>query len=212
MARSNPGKEVDELLQRYPIITDQIEKRELRVILQTLALVLRSTEAGDVVEFGCYEGTTSLFLQRLLIADGRKRQLHLYDSFAGLPEKTTPDISPAGIHFVGGELHASQKQLRKNFQHAGLPLPTVHKVWFDELGEDDLPRQIAFAFLDGDFYESILQSLRRIENNLVPKAIVVVDDYQSEALPGVAKAVDEWLKQHPSDIRTEASLAIITPH
>ena len=38
---------------------------------------------------------------------------------------------------------------------------------------------------------------------------VIVDDYQNAALPGAAKAVDEWLNTHTANLRVEASLAII---
>jgi len=42
-------------------------------------------------------------------------------------------------------------------------------------------------------------------------ATIIVDDYANEALPGAARAVDEWLannRQYTS--RTESSLAIIS--
>ena len=38
------------------------------------------------------------------------------------------------------------------------------------------------------------------------------DDYANEALPGAAKAVDEWLHTHPAKLRVEHSLAIIRPY
>ncbi len=88
----------------------------------------------------------------------------------------------------------------------------VKKAWFADLGPADLPGKIAFAFLDGDYYESIRDSLRLIERKLSPGAVIVVDDYQSEALPGVAKAVDEWLGTGYSKVlklRVERSLAVI---
>ena len=37
----------------------------------------------------------------------------------------------------------------------------MHKGWFDQLSDREVPEQIAFAFLDGDFYSSIIDSLRR---------------------------------------------------
>jgi O-methyltransferase len=40
-------------------------------------------------------------------------------------------------------------------------------------------------------------------------AIIVVDDYGNDTLPGAAKAVDEWLESHKATIRVEHSLAII---
>ena len=198
----------DELISKYPLITDQVDIRELTVILQALENVLERGVAGDVVEFGCYKGTTSLFLQRML--QGRTKRLHVYDSFAGLPEKTAADSSPIGYRFIKGELHATKTGFIQTFKRANLPLPVIHKGWFDELTRKDVPAQVAFAFLDGDYYESIAASLRLIEDALVPGAVIVVDDYMNEALPGAQKAVDEWLKRRNFPLRREASLAVIS--
>ncbi len=206
-----------ELLKRYSIVSDQIEPDELTVILRQLEVVLANNIAGDVVEFGCYEGTTSLFLQRILqrhnekiaTSIATKRMLHVYDSFAGLPLKSEKDRSPAGEQFKSGELRATKSQLIKHFKQAHLPLPIIHKAWFSQLINHDLPPVIAFAFFDGDFYESIKQSLQHVWPHISKGGIVVVDDYQSESLPGVRLAVDEWLRDHPAQICVEASLALL---
>jgi O-methyltransferase len=152
-----------------------------------------------------------LFLQRLLRERQENRELHVYDSFAGLPNKTQEDRSPVGEQFKAGELSASKSVFISHFKHAGLPLPTIHKAWFDQLTERDMPETIAFAFLDGDFYTSIKTSLHLIEKKLSKGAVVIVDDYQAEALPGAARAVHEWLSSRPHlQIRPAHSLAIIT--
>jgi O-methyltransferase len=197
-----------ELIDRYPIISDQVDARELSVILAMCERALEQTEQGAFTEFGCYAGTTSLFIARLL--RHQNREFHVYDSFAGLPDKTTEDISPAGEQFKTGELLASKKMFITHFKKAGLQLPVIHKCWFSDLTEDDVPAQIALAFLDGDYYQSIIDPLKLIWPRLVSGAIVVVDDYQNEALPGARRAVDDWVKTHPADVRTEASLGIIT--
>ena len=44
------------------------------------------------------------------------------------------------------------------------------------------------------FYESIVDSFRVCESKFNEDAIIIVDDYANEALPGAAKATDEWLK------------------
>lgn len=164
---------------------------------------------GDVVELGCYVGTTTLFLQRLLLAYKSPKELHAYDSFAGLPPKTAFDASPAGEQFKAGELKAPRAEFIKHFRQAGLPLPVMHKAWFSDLAPADLPGEIAFAFLDGDFYDSIHDSLKVIWPKLQLGAIVIIDDYQSEALPGAKRAVDEWLVTHPARLQVTASLAIV---
>ncbi len=198
---------IDGLLSKYPLISDQVNKQQVRVILSELEQVLDANIDGAVVEFGCYIGTTSVFIRRLLDARGDNREFHVYDSFEGLPPKTSQDNSPAGTQFQAGELSVSKKEFLKEFQKAGLRPPKVHKGWFSELSETDVPHNIAFAFLDGDFYESIRDSLRLVLPRMKAGGTIIVDDYAREALPGAALAVDELLPG--KDIRTSHNLGII---
>ena len=201
----NKSMSLERYLATATLLSEQITFRELAIILRELVRV--QTVPGAVVEFGCYAGTASIHIARWL---GGK-QFHVYDSFAGLPEKTTPDISPIGEQFRPGELLATKKQFMTNFKKAGIPLPHIHKGWFRDLHPSDIPAPISFAFLDGDYYESILTPLRLIEGKLADGAVIVVDDYTNEALPGAVRAVDEWLRTHPARLRVEQSLAVIHP-
>jgi len=182
---------IDELLRKYPIISDQVDADDVRTVLVELEKTLGQKVPGDIVEFGCYIGTTSLFIRRLLDLRQENRTFHVYDSFEGLPEKSREDESPAGTNFQAGKLAVSKKQLTREFQKAGLKLPIIHKGWFDQLSSGDVPEQIAFAFLDGDFYESIKSSLKLVLPRMQPGSTIVIDDYAREALPGVARAVQE---------------------
>lgn len=195
------------LLNKYPIISDQVDRRELQVVLEQFEKSL-SIE-GAVVEFGCYVGTTSLFIRRLLNEHDDNREFHVYDSFEGLPEKHELDLSPAGEQFKAGELSVSKKQFIQEFKKAGLRLPMIHKGWFSDLTGSDVPAPVAFAFLDGDYYDSIKRPLQLLQSKLSPGAVIVVDDYANEALPGAAKAVDEWCQIRGYSVRVAHSLAII---
>lgn len=201
--------ETDELLKKYPIISDQVDAKELRVILLELEAQLRAGVVGNVVELGCYVGTTSVFIRRLLTAYNFTGEFHVYDSFAGLPPKTHEDQSVVGDQFVTGELLAPRKTFIENFKKAGLALPTIHKCWFNELTQADIPSQVMFAFFDGDYYESIKDSFRVCTPHFATDATVLVDDYASEALPGAAKATDEWARAHGQVVRSQASLGIM---
>lgn len=182
-----------ELVLKFPIISEQIEKDELLSILNELEKVLDADLNGDICEFGCFAGTTSLFLQRLLIEKKSKKKLYLYDSFEGLPEKSKQDQSAAGVDFVNGELMASKSQLKLNFKKANLPLPKIKKAWFQDLKPKDVPKQICFAFLDGDFYQSIKDPLELIKNKVTVGGLIIIDDYDNPALPGAKQATDEFL-------------------
>jgi O-methyltransferase len=195
------------MLTKYPIISDQVNAAQLRVILQELDKTLGQGIAGDVMEFGCYIGTTSLFIRRLLDEKREKRTFHVYDSFEGLPEKTKEDNSTAGEQFKAGELSVTKKQFIHEFQKANLKLPIIHKGWFGELTSQDVPEQICFAFLDGDFYSSIKDSLALVLPRVAKGGVVIIDDYSREALPGAAKAVHELLPH--TSVQTIHNLGII---
>lgn len=196
-----------ELIQKYPLISNQIDKAQISTILAELEGVLQRGTEGAVVEFGCYIGTTSLFIRRLLDTQKDEREFHVYDSFAGLPPKTAEDESRAGDQFQAGELAISKKEFAAQFKKAGLRPPVIHKGWFSDFTAADVPSQIAFAFLDGDFYQSIKDSIRLVRPRLVPGSTIVIDDYAREALPGVKRAVDELLPGRP--VFVEHNLGII---
>ena len=162
---------------------------------------------GDVVEFGCYEGDTSLEFAKILRKTDKK--LWIYDSFEGLPEKSKFDQSGLGENFQAGALAVSKRTVKLRFLRAELPVPLIKKAWFSDLTPDDLPEKICFAFLDGDLYESIRDSLRLVEDKIPKNGIIVVHDYNNPALPGVAKAVDEWLDKCSAKMQIWESLAIV---
>lgn len=199
---------VYEQYEAKPLISDQINAKQLRVILRELERAV-SKHDGAIVEFGCYIGTTSLFIRRLLDQRHDDREFHVYDSFEGLPAKTSADESRAGDQFQAGELAVSKRQFIQEFKKAGLRPPIIHKGWFKDLTEANVPGSIAFAFLDGDFYESIRDSLKLVLPRLQPGGCIIIDDYAREALPGAARAVHELLPGH--QIATEHNLGVVWP-
>jgi O-methyltransferase len=191
------------------LLSDQVGEKEINIIIRELRRIIDKNILGDVVEFGCYLGTTSVYLAKVLMESSDNRQLYVYDSFSGLPDKTKQDTSPLGTQFKPGELLATKKQFMKNMIQARVTMPHIKKAWFSNLTYDDIPKKVAFAFLDGDYYSSIVDSLKLLDLNLLPGSTIVVDDYANAALPGVAKAVNEWLLKHSTVKKIEQSLAII---
>lgn len=190
-----------DLLATYPIVSDQVEKDELGVLLHELEKVIDSNIQGDIVEFGCYVGTTSLFIQRLLLAKKSTKKFYVYDSFDGLPEKTKEDESPLGVDFKRGELRSTKADFIHNFRKANLPLPIIKKAWFNEVEDHEVPNNICFAFLDGDYYKSIRSSLRLVRGKMTPGSVLVIDDYDNPALPGAKKAFED----HQANMTTNKS-------
>lgn len=122
------------------------------------------------------------------------KKLWIYDSFEGLPEKDVQDESALGVDFRRGELAVTKREVKQRFLRAGLPVPVIKKAWFSELRTEDMPGEIAFAFLDGDLYQSIRDSLMLVGLRMVSGGVIMVHDYNNPALPGVKRAVDEWMR------------------
>lgn len=150
---------------------------------------------GDVVEIGCHAGGTSVFLKMLIDNFAPGRDLHVYDSFQGMPKPGTQDA-----YLVEGDRSSTVQQLAETFAHYGLPLPRIHPGWFEETLPSQLPPRIAAAYLDGDFYDSIMVSLKEVWPRLSPNGIIIIDDYADldrapnafAKLPGVKLACDDF--------------------
>ena len=108
----------------------QIPTRETDIIVAELQKT--ADISGDVVEFGCYAGDTSVILAAEL-KNNPDKWLYLYDSFEGLPEKTVEDEAPQGWRFQAGELRVSEDTVAHKFKKLSLPDPVIKKAWFNEL-------------------------------------------------------------------------------
>lgn len=189
---------------------DQVSASETEKIIEIAEGCL--VVEGDFVELGCYKGDTSLLLAELLVeksVEKSVKKLWIYDSFEGLPEKKMEDESVIGKDFESGELFVTKRGVKERFLRANLPVPVIKKAWFKDLTDVDLPAKVAFAFLDGDFYESIRDSLKLVENKMSESGMIIVHDYGNLALPGVVKAVDEWMRNKELKMKRYESLAII---
>ena len=202
---------------------DQVSREETVRILNIAQEMLEIP--GDFVEMGCYKGDTSLLLAEVLYEYNRElsvknsveksvekpvKKLWIYDSFEGLPEKSDRDESMLGVDFKKGELAVTKREVKERFLRAGLPVPVIKKAWFAELKPSDLPEKIAFAFLDGDLYESIRDSLRLVTKKMAEGGVILVHDYTNLALPGVKKAVEEWSKEGDYRLRVVKSMVEIS--
>lgn len=173
-------------------------------IYHLLTQVVLMKVPGDIVELGSYDGNTSILMQKTLDQLGSKKTIHVYDSFEGLPEKSNKD---GGTQFYAGSCKTQKENLIENFKQHKTKVPKIHEGWFSDTLPKGLPKQIAFAHLDGDFYSSILESLTYVYPRLAKGAVVVVDDYcdpkvhdVNNILPGVKKACDEFFKDKKEQV------------
>ena len=73
-------------------------------------------------------------------------------------------------------------------------MPIIHQGLFSQINEDEYPSTISFAFFDSHLYDSIYDSFKLIWDKLQINSIIVIDDYDSDDLPGVKKACIDYFK------------------
>jgi hypothetical protein len=130
---------------------------------------------GDFVEVGVYRGGSASVLYE--ISQIQHRLLYLYDTFEGIPFS-----GPDDTHQVGDFSDCDGAEAI----HCAMPEAIVQKGVFPR--DQTIPKQIAFAHLDCDQYQSYRESLDIIIPRMVRWGIIMCDDY---ALAGAAKAIDE---------------------
>jgi asparagine synthase (glutamine-hydrolysing) len=92
-------------------------------------------------------------------------------------------------------------QVAENFRKCGYPVEHNEVHLRQGLFQDTLHivEPVAFAHIDGDWYESVTTCLQRIEPHLVRNGVLVIDDYDHWS--GCRKAVDEYFEDKRSRYR-----------
>lgn len=144
---------------------------------------------GDLAEFGVYRGGSA----KLLASLKGQRQLHLFDTFEGMPAaRADVDHHRAG-DFADTSLEAVREYLR--------PFPKVefYRGRFPESarGLAATPIRFSFVHLDVDLYESTKAGLAFFYPRLVAGGVLVSHDYRSRWCPGVRRAFDEFFSDKP---------------
>ena len=163
-------------------------------VLTSLQIVLEKDIPGAIVELGCNVGTTSIYIRKLLDLYESDKEYHVYDSWEGLPELHSKDIALTGGGFTKGACKTSEEQFKYNLVSRGLNVPIIHSGWFSEIPDNEYPDQICFAFFDGDFYTSIIDSFNKTFNKMQRGGIVIIDDCGWSRLPGCETACLEFLQ------------------
>ena len=169
------------------MLSDAIGMQDFSRIIHICHYVLETQHLeGDIVEFGCYVGQTAK-----LISSISTKNVHVYDSFDGLP-KTYENYE--------GEMRIGYDRFVSNFTASNVRLPTINQGWFSDIKLEQVPDKISFAHLDGDLYDSTIQPLNLIYNRMTPGGIILVDDYCAEKWHGVETAVTEFFKDKPETV------------
>jgi O-methyltransferase len=169
-----------------------INSEQIKKLIEFLLKSIEENLEGDVVEFGCYVGESSKYLMKTLVETNSNKKLFVYDSFEGLPDLSEWEKNTG---WRPGTLKTSEEVLISNFKQNNLPLPIIHKDWFKNVPEYKVPEKISFAFLDGDFYDSIYDSLEKVYDKVQDGGYICFHDYKRNDLPGVEAAIKDFLNK-----------------
>jgi hypothetical protein len=166
--------------------------------------ITTSRVPGSIVECGVWRGGCMMLAALALRREKEKRQLFLFDTFAGMTKPTEKDTGPDGSEAVTMWLDQRQangsnwlsvplKEVKRNLAQTGYPEDLLTFVQGDVLRTipKEAPDEIALLRLDTDWYESTMHELEHLYPRLAPGGVLIIDDYGH--WKGAREAVDEYL-------------------
>jgi len=153
---------------------------------------------GDLIECGVWRGGACIFMAGWLKEHGlTDRYVYLADSFDGVP-RSSHDADKE-LHLAKDrypELAVSQETVEQNFALYDLLDGNIRflKGQFKDTLSTASIDQIALLRLDGDLYESTMDSLVTLYDKVAAGGIVIVDDYG--VLPPCRQAVHDYFEVH----------------
>jgi hypothetical protein len=140
-------------------------------LLFIAGFVLDHPGLGPIVECGAFKGGSSAKLS--VLAQAVDADLHIFDSFQGVPEPTEGDgtyVTTAGVVNIwrGGAFAGSEAEVRANIRaHGVLERCHFHQGYFEQTrpGSDLKP---GYAFIDVDLASSARTCIQFLWPNLTP--------------------------------------------
>lgn len=179
-------------------------------LIESVQYVVKNNISGALVECGVWKGGSMMAIAETLLALGiRDRELYLYDTFEGMTAPTEEDVDQLNRDAASQlKQDASKKSesvvwacsglddVKQNIARTGYPADKIHFIQGDILKTipAHMPGTTALLRLDTDWYESTKHEMEHLYPLLVPKGILIIDDYGF--WKGSKKAVDEYLQQH----------------
>ena len=159
--------------------------KRMRNVQHCIERVIDDGIPGDLLEAGVWRGGTCIFMRGALEAYGVKdRKVWVADSFQGLPEPN-PEKYPADADewmHRAKQLAIPCDAVKENFERFGLLDDQVDFIegFFSETLMRAPIKQLAVLRLDGDMYESTMDTLLALYPKLSPGGYLIVDDYQRD--------------------------------
>lgn len=145
---------------------------------------------GAMAELGVAFGASA----KLILHYSQDRPLHLFDTFAGLPDPGKED-SPK---FHGGDFRSDLNSVRTYLGAVAENRVSFHAGLFPATAGPVQDKRFSFVHLDVDLYQSTLDGLKFFYPRMSPGAILISHDFVSAE--GVNRAFQEFFADKPEPV------------
>ena len=174
-----PAQLADSALPERDLSNDYVRLATLELLCRRLADV-----PGAAAELGVYRGFFARCINQLL----PERKLYLFDSFEGFSEEANASESFQAAH--------ANTTIEKVLAILPYPEKVIVKPGFFPESLGGLEEQFCLVSLDVDFYQTTLDGLRYFWPRLEKGGYLLLHDWGSPKLPGVAKALQDFEREN----------------
>jgi O-methyltransferase len=145
--------------------------------------------AGNMLEVGSYRGGSALHISNA----NPTRKIFVCDSFEGFNT-----LDPVLDRVFNKQMFrdTSRQAVENLFVSRGRPAQVI-QGYFPESCRNVTLAPLSFVYLDLDTYEGTKNSLDFVADLLMPRSLVLLDDFQRTAF-GVDQALSEFLQRRPN--------------
>lgn len=174
-------------------------------LIQAVRYLSANGIAGDIVECGVWKGGSMAAIARTLLdLQDTSRDLHLFDTFEGMPKPTSRDVDYSGKEAADVLLEdagswcvdAPLEQVKEVLYGTGYPREKIRFIRgrVEETIPASAPHAISLLRLDTDWYLSTKHELAHLFPRLAQAGVIIIDDYGHWR--GSREACDEYFTEN----------------
>jgi len=182
----------------YSSVTNEQEES---LLWRVHTLVWAATNAlkvdGDFVECGVFKGFCSGVILKYLDFQNVPKRAYLYDTFEGLPEKTSTDEERRMWNYSKYDPEAIYIGVLEKFSRYD-NVSVIRGIVPDSFAEE-VPEKISFLHIDMNSVQAEILALQHLFDRVTPGGIIVFDDFGWMCNAGQMSAELEFMNQldHP---------------
>lgn len=154
---------------------------------------------GDIIEFGVWNGNTSLLMKKVIDNLKIKKKIYLFDHFLGLNQISSKDKKKFKGMYQGNL--SLIKDLIRFFDFTNIEIIKEDAM---NLNHNYFRgKKFCLAIIDVDLYEPTKKILEAIHKHIPKGGLIVFDEANKKNFPGEKLAMNEFLNNYIDSYRKE---------